>query len=132
MDGGGGLGDAALKVRYRDDTGSVGLGIAPRHEAQDLLDLVNLFEREKAPPGRNTLTARQLPVIDAALQGLARHPEQLGVSRKTLERGIDDGKLPGGERVPTGRRLFSLEEIHKIQEILGLMPWRDSKTCLLY
>ena len=43
--------------------------------------------------------------------------ELLGVSRKTLERGIDDGKLPGGERVATGRRLFSLEEIHKIQEL---------------
>ena len=54
--------------------------------------------------------------------------ELLGVSRKTLERGIDDGKLPGGERVATGRRLFSLEEIHKIQEILGLLPWRDPKT----
>jgi chromosome partitioning protein len=54
--------------------------------------------------------------------------ELLGVSRKTLERGIDDGKMPGGERVATGRRLFSLEEIHKIQEILGLRPWRDPKT----
>jgi chromosome partitioning protein len=54
--------------------------------------------------------------------------ELLGLSRKTLERGIDDGKLPGGERVATGRRLFSLEEVHKIQEILGLLPWRDSKT----
>jgi chromosome partitioning protein len=54
--------------------------------------------------------------------------ELVGVSRKTLERGIDDGKLPGGERVATGRRLFSLEEIHKIQEILGLLPWRDPKT----
>jgi chromosome partitioning protein len=54
--------------------------------------------------------------------------ELVGVSRKRLERGIDDGKLPGGERVATGRRLFSLEEIHRIQEILGLLPWRDPKT----
>lgn len=54
--------------------------------------------------------------------------ELLGVSRKTLERGIDDGKFPGGERVATGRRLFSLEEVHKIQESLGLLPWRDPKT----
>jgi chromosome partitioning protein len=54
--------------------------------------------------------------------------ELLGVSRKTLERGIEDGKMPGGERVATGRRLFSLEEIHKIQDILGLRPWRDPKT----
>ena len=54
--------------------------------------------------------------------------ELLGLSRKTLERGIDDGKLPGGERVATGRRLFSLEEIHKIQEILGILPWRNPDT----
>jgi chromosome partitioning protein len=54
--------------------------------------------------------------------------ELLGISRKTLERGIDDGKLPGGERVSTGRRLFSLDEIHKVQEALGLLPWRDAKT----
>lgn len=54
--------------------------------------------------------------------------ELLAVSRKTLERGIDDGKLPGGERVATGRRLFSLEEIHRIQEVLGLRPWRDPAT----
>jgi chromosome partitioning protein len=54
--------------------------------------------------------------------------ELLGLSRKTLERGIEDGKLPGGERVATGRRLFSLEEIHKIQEALGLRPWRDPAT----
>jgi chromosome partitioning protein len=54
--------------------------------------------------------------------------ELLGVSRKTLERGLDEGRLPGGERVATGRRLFSLEQIHKIQEILGLLPWRDPKT----
>ena len=54
--------------------------------------------------------------------------ELLDVSRKTLERGIDDGKLPGGERVATGRRLFTLAEIHKIQETLGLLPWRDPRT----
>src|SRR5512136_1711505 len=39
--------------------------------------------------------------------------ELLGLSRKTLERGIDDGKFPGGERVATGRRLFTLEEVHQ-------------------
>ncbi len=54
--------------------------------------------------------------------------ELLGVSRKTLERGIDDGKLPDGERVATGRRLFTLEEVHRIQGILGLLPTRDPAT----
>jgi chromosome partitioning protein len=54
--------------------------------------------------------------------------ELLNVSRKRLERGIEDGKLPGGERVATGRRLFSLEEVHRIQEGLGLLPWRDPNT----
>ena len=54
--------------------------------------------------------------------------ELLGLSRKTLERGIDDGKLPGGERVSTGRRLFTLEEVHQIQETLGLLPHRDPRT----
>lgn len=52
--------------------------------------------------------------------------ELLRVSRKTLERGIDEGKLPGGERNSTRRRLFTLEEIHKIQGILGLLPWRSA------
>jgi chromosome partitioning protein len=54
--------------------------------------------------------------------------ELLGLSRKTIERGIEDGKLPGGERLPTGRRVFTLEEIHTIQEKLNLRPWRDPKT----
>lgn len=52
--------------------------------------------------------------------------ELLRVSRKTLERGIDEGRLPQGERHSTRRRLFSLEEIHKIQETLGLLPWREA------
>lgn len=53
--------------------------------------------------------------------------ELLGLSRKTLERAIDDQKIPGGSLV-RGRRLFTLEEIHAIQEGLGLRPWRDPAT----
>ena len=52
--------------------------------------------------------------------------ELLQISRKTLERGIDEGKLPGGERDSSRRRVFTLEEIHKIQEALGLLPWREA------
>lgn len=52
--------------------------------------------------------------------------ELLQISRKTLERGIDEGKLPGGERDSSRRRVFTLEEIHKIQEIIGLRPWREA------
>ncbi len=51
--------------------------------------------------------------------------ELLNLSRKTLERHIDDGKVPGGERLANGRRMFTLEEIHTIQEKLGLRPWRE-------
>ena len=53
--------------------------------------------------------------------------ELLGLSRKTLERAIEEGKIPGGT-VARGRRMFTLEEIHTVQEKLGLRPWRDPKT----
>lgn len=53
--------------------------------------------------------------------------ELLGLSRKTLERAIEEGKIPGGT-VARGRRMFTLEEIHTVQDKLGLRPWRDPKT----
>jgi len=53
----------------------------------------------------------------------------LGISRQTLDRWLDEEGVPTGERpAGKGHRLFSLEEIHKIQEIKGLRPWRDPKT----
>jgi len=54
--------------------------------------------------------------------------EMLGISVKTLDRGIDDGKLPSGEQVGRGPRLFTLEQINQIREKLGLRPWRDPAT----
>ena len=49
--------------------------------------------------------------------------EMLGISAKTLDRGIDEGKLPAGEQVGRGPRLFTLEQINEIREKLGLRPW---------
>jgi len=54
--------------------------------------------------------------------------EMLGISVKTLDRGIDDGKLPAGEQIGRGPRLFTLEQINEIRDTLGLRPWRDPKT----
>lgn len=54
--------------------------------------------------------------------------EMLGISVKTLDRGIDEGKLPAGEQVGRGPRLFTLEQINEIREKLGLRPWRNPET----
>jgi chromosome partitioning protein len=54
--------------------------------------------------------------------------EMLGISVKTLDRGIDEGKLPAGEQVGRGPRLFTLEQINEIRRELGLRPWRDPET----
>jgi chromosome partitioning protein len=54
--------------------------------------------------------------------------EMLGISVKTLDRGIDEGKLPAGEQVGRGPRLFTLEQINEIREELGLRPWRNPET----
>ena len=52
----------------------------------------------------------------------------LGVSPKTLVRAAQRGEIPAGERVRGNRLLFTLEEIHAIQDRLGLKPWRDPAT----
>ena len=54
--------------------------------------------------------------------------ELLGVSPKTLVRAAQRQEIPAGERVRGNRLLFALEEIHEIQDRLGLKPWRDPKT----
>jgi chromosome partitioning protein len=54
--------------------------------------------------------------------------EMLGISVKTLDRGIDEGKLPSGEQIGRGPRLFTLEQINEIREKLGLRPWRNPET----
>ena len=54
--------------------------------------------------------------------------ELLGLSPKTLVRAAQRQEIPSGERVRGNRLLFSLEEIHEIQDRLGLKPWRDPAT----
>jgi chromosome partitioning protein len=53
--------------------------------------------------------------------------ELLGLSRKALERAIEEGKIPGGT-VAHGRRMFTLGKIHIIKGRLGVRLWRDPKT----
>lgn len=78
---------------------------------------------------KEALTAALEPANRKVLRkwNLKEVSELLGVSRKTLERAIDDGKIPEGAR-GRGRRLFTLEELHTIQDKLGLKPWRNPKT----
>lgn len=54
--------------------------------------------------------------------------ELLGLSPKTLVRAAQRQEIPSGERVRGNRLLFTLEEIHEIQDRLGLKPWRDPAT----
>jgi chromosome partitioning protein len=54
--------------------------------------------------------------------------ELLGISAKTITRAVQRQELPPGERVRGNRLLFTLEEIHAIQDRLGLKPWRDPAT----
>src|SRR5271170_5436033 len=54
--------------------------------------------------------------------------ELVGLSPKTLVRAAQRQEIPSGERVRGNRLLFTLEEIHEIQDRLGLKPWRDPKT----
>jgi chromosome partitioning protein len=54
--------------------------------------------------------------------------ELLGVSSKTIARGVQRKELPEGERAAGNRLLFTLEEVHTIQHKMGLSPWRDAAT----
>ena len=54
--------------------------------------------------------------------------EIVGVSAKTITRAVQRNELPPGERVRGNRLLFTLQEIHEIQERLALRPWRDAAT----
>ena len=50
------------------------------------------------------------------------------MSAKTITRAVHRQELPAGERVRGNRLLFTLEEIHEIQDRMGLRPWRDPAT----
>lgn len=100
-----------------------------RIPAADAADIGQLAETA-AGILRDTLEAALEPATSKVLRrwNLGEVVEWLGVSRKSIERGIEDGSLPGGERTKSGRRMFSLEEMHRIQEVLGLRPWRNPAT----
>jgi chromosome partitioning protein len=55
--------------------------------------------------------------------------EMLGISAKTLDRGIEEGKFPKGERT-TARApvMFTLQEINAMRAALGILPWRNPAT----
>lgn len=50
--------------------------------------------------------------------------EWLRVPRRTLERAIDEGEVPAGVRVNAARREFTLQEMHQMQDALGIRPGR--------
>ena len=95
----------------------------PKASAKDIAQLATQAteilararEAALAPNARKTLRKFSLKEVS----------ELLGVSTKTLQRGQKSGELPVGERAPGNRLLFSLDEIHAIQDKLGLSPARD-------
>lgn len=85
-------------------------------QAADIL--AKAREAALEPAARKTL--RKFSLTEAAAL--------LGISVKTIQRGLKSGDLPQGERAPGNRLLFSLEEIHALQDKLGLSPARDPAT----
>jgi chromosome partitioning protein len=117
-------------------------------DADDLPALTPIEDLDRTPPAgvadilRMARRARKVRdnAIRAALQPELRKvlrrwnqtetAEILGVSRKTLERWIDEKDFPSGEREGRGPRYFSLAEINQIRTLKGLHPWRaDTDEC---
>jgi chromosome partitioning protein len=103
------------------------LGVrVPRARARDIVQLA-----EQA--GEILARAREASLAPGTTKVLRKFnlkevAELLGVSAKTITRAVQRNELPAGERVRGNRLLFSLEEIHEIQDRLGLKPWRDPVT----
>ena len=85
-------------------------------QAADIL--AKAREAALEPAARKTLRKFSLTEVAALL----------GVSVKTIQRGLKSGELPQGERAPGNRLLFALEEVHALQDKLGLSPARDPRT----
>jgi chromosome partitioning protein len=85
-------------------------------QAADIL--AKAREAALEPNARKTL--RKFSLTEAAAL--------IGVSTKTIQRGQKTGEFPAGERAPGNRLLFTLEEMHAMQDRLGLSPARDPAT----
>lgn len=98
----------------------------PRASATDIAEL--------AEQASNILAkAREAALAPGVIKTLRKFnlkevAELLGVSSKTIARGVQKKELPEGERAAGNRLLFTLEEIHTIQHKMGLSPWREPAT----
>jgi chromosome partitioning protein len=98
----------------------------PRARARDIVQLAEQAgeilarAREAALAPGTTKVLRKFNLKEVA--------ELIGVSSKTITRAVSRNEVPTGERVRGNRLLFTLEEIHEIQDRLGLKPWRDPST----
>lgn len=57
--------------------------------------------------------------------GVQELADSLGVSRKTVDRHIDNKKLPEGTLLPSNRRVFTLSEMNEIRFAMNRLPHRD-------
>jgi chromosome partitioning protein len=122
---------ASSRLKRKDDAvppasaADPGLRV-PKANARDIVQLASQAgdiltrarEAALAPGVKKTLRKFNLKEV----------AELLALSPKTLVRAAQRQEIPSGERVRGNRLLFSLEEIHEIQDKLGLKPWRDPAT----
>jgi chromosome partitioning protein len=117
----------------RKDNGAPSLSSAadpgrrvPRANAQEIAELAEQASNILAKAREAALA----PGIAKTLRkfNLKEVAELLGVSSKTIARGVKGKELPEGERAAGNRLLFTLEQVHEIQRSMGLAPYRDSAT----
>lgn len=122
---------ASSRLRRKDDApppasaADPGLRV-PKANARDIVQLASQAGEILARAREAALA----PGIKKTLRkfNLKEVAELLGLSPKTLVRAAQRQEIPSGERVRGNRLLFTLEEIHEIQDRLGLKPWRDPAT----
>ena len=122
---------ASSRLRRKDDAAppasaaDPGLRV-PKANARDIVQLASQAGEILARAREAALA----PGIKKTLRkfNLKEVAELLGLSPKTLVRAAQRQEIPAGERVRGNRLLYTLEEIHEIQDRLGLKPWRDPAT----
>ncbi len=122
---------ASSRLRRKDDAAppasaaDPGLRV-PKANARDIVQLAGQAGEILARAREAALA----PGIKKTLRkfNLKEVAELLGLSPKTLVRAAQRQEIPAGERVRGNRLLYTLEEIHEIQDRLGLKPWRDPAT----